>query len=120
MLTESHVLTTLARMLASFLIGAVPGMLIGIVMGVNKTVRLMLDATPPAVYVLPRIAILPLVMLVFANPFRGGPKTAVVAISVFFLVVINTMAGVRDIDPVFIQAGQNDGNAPLQAISSTR
>ena len=106
---ESHVWITLARVAVGFVIGAIPGLLLGVVMGINQTIRLMLDTTLSAVYVLPKIAIFPLVMLMFADPFGEGPKVAVVAISVFFLVAINTMAGVRDIDPVFIQAGRNYG-----------
>ena len=107
--TESHVLITLFRVVAGFMIGAVPGILLGMIMGVNKTVRLMLDTTLSAVYVLPKIAIFPIMMLIFANPFGEGPKIAVVAISAFFLVAISTMAGVRDIDPVLLQAGRNYG-----------
>jgi NitT/TauT family transport system permease protein len=106
---ESHVWATLGRVAAGFVIGAIPGILLGVVMGINQTVRLMLDTTLSAIYVLPKIAIFPIVMLMFADPFGEGPKIAVVAISVFFLVTINTMAGVRDIDPVFIQAGRNYG-----------
>ncbi|CAN5904539.1 ABC transporter permease [soil metagenome] len=111
---ESHVFATLSRVLAGFAIGALPGVLLGIVMGLNKTVRTMLDATLSAVYVLPKIAIFPLMMLIFPNPFGEGPKIAVVAISAFFLVAISTMAGVRDIDPVFLQAGKNFGANRLQ------
>ncbi len=107
--TESHVLTTLWRVMAGFVIGAIPGILLGIIMGLNKTIRMMLDATMSAVYVLPKIAIFPIMMLIFPNPFGEGPKIAVVAISAFFLVAISTMAGVRDIDPVFMQVGKNFG-----------
>ena len=107
--TESHVLTTLVRVFVGFTIGAIPGILLGMVMGMNRTVRTMLDPTMSAIYVLPKIAIFPIMMLIFANPFGEGPKIAVVAISAFFLVAINTMAGVRDIDPVYIQAAQNFG-----------
>ncbi len=106
---EGHVEATLGRVLAGFVIGAIPGILLGIIMGINKTVRLMLDATLSAVYVLPKIAIFPIVMLMFADPFGEGPKITVVALSVFFLMTINTMAGVRDIDPVFLMAGRNYG-----------
>jgi ABC-type nitrate/sulfonate/bicarbonate transport system permease component len=106
---ESHVWATLSRVLAGFVLGAVPGVLIGIVMGLNRTVRMMLDATMSAFYVLPKIAIFPILMLVFANPFGEGPKIAVVAISAFFLVAISTMAGVQGIDPVYLQAGRNFG-----------
>ncbi|MCV0394033.1 MAG: ABC transporter permease [Rhizobiaceae bacterium] len=106
---ESHVWATLGRVFAGFVIGSIPGILLGVVMGVNQTVRLMLDTTLSAIYVLPKIAIFPIVMLMFADPFGEGPKIVVVALSVFFLVTINTMAGVRDIDPVFIMAGRNYG-----------
>jgi NitT/TauT family transport system permease protein len=109
LIAEGHVWATLGRVFAGFVVGAIPGILLGVVMGLNQTVRLMLDTTLSAVYVLPKIAIFPIVMLVFADPFGEGPKIAVVALSVFFLMTINTMAGVRDIDPVFLMAGKNFG-----------
>ncbi len=106
---ESHVFATLSRVFLGFFIGAIPGLLIGLLMGMNRTIRLMLDTTMSAAYVLPKIAIFPIMMLLFADPFGEGPKVAVVAISAFFLVAINTMVGVRDIEPVLIQAGRNYG-----------
>ncbi len=106
---EGHVWATLGRVAAGFVLGAIPGIMLGVVMGINQTVRLMLDTTLSAIYVLPKIAIFPIVMLMFADPFGEGPKIVVVALSVFFLMTINTMAGVRDIDPVFLMAGRNYG-----------
>jgi ABC-type nitrate/sulfonate/bicarbonate transport system permease component len=106
---ESHVWATLSRVGFGFAIGALPGVAIGMVMGLNRTVRMMLDATMSAFYVLPKIAIFPILMLVFANPFGEGPKVAVVAISAFFLVAISTMAGVQGIDRVYLEAGRNFG-----------
>lgn len=109
LLSESHVLATVGRVLAGFVLGAVPGILLGVVMGVNQTVRLMLDTTLSAIYVLPKIAIFPIVMLVFADPFGEGPKILVVALAVFILMTINTMAAVRGIDPIYLMAGRNYG-----------
>lgn len=106
---EGHVWVTLMRVFVGFILGAIPGIFLGMLMGMNRTIRTMLDTTMSAVYVLPKIAIFPIVMLMFANPFGEGPKIAVVAISAFFLVAINTMTGVRDIDPVYIQAARNYG-----------
>jgi ABC-type nitrate/sulfonate/bicarbonate transport system permease component len=111
---ESHVYATLSRVFGGFMIGALPGIVVGIVMGINKTVRTMLDTTLSAIYVLPKIAIFPIMMLIFPNPFGEGPKIAVVAISAFFLVAINTMAGVAEIDEVYLQAGRNYGANRLQ------
>ncbi|MBW7915352.1 MAG: ABC transporter permease [Trueperaceae bacterium] len=106
---ESHVWATLSRVLVGFVLGAVPALLVGIVMGLNRTVRTMLDATMSAIYVLPKIAIFPILMLVFPDPFGEGPKVTVVAISAFFLVALSTMAGVQGIDKVLLQAGANFG-----------
>lgn len=114
LVAEGHVWATLGRVFAGFVLGAIPGILLGIVMGINQTVRLMLDTTLSAIYVLPKIAIFPIVMLMFADPFGEGPKIVVVALSVFFLMTINTMAGVRDIDPVFLMAGRNYGARGFQ------
>lgn len=113
---ESHVFATLGRVFGGFLLGAVPGVLIGVLMGLNRTVRSMLDATMSAVYVLPKIAIFPILMLVFPDPFGEGPKITVVAISAFFLVAINSMAGVQGIEPVYLQAGRNFGANRLQML----
>lgn len=113
---ESHLAATLGRVLVGFALGALPGLLLGMVMGLNRTVRMMLDATMSAVYVLPKIAIFPILMLVFPDPFGEGPKVTVVAISAFFLVAISTMAGVRGIDPVLLQAGRNYGAGRWQML----
>lgn len=114
LLDESHVWATLMRVLLGFLIGSLPGIIVGILMGVNNTIRVMLDSTLSAIYVLPKIAIFPLMMLVFPDPFGEGPKVAVVAISAFFLVAINTMTGVRGIEPVYLEAGRNYGASRWQ------
>lgn len=116
LLSESHLLATLGRVFAGFLLGAIPGILLGVVMGLNQTVRLMLDTTLSGIYVLPKIAIFPVVMLMFADPFGEGPKIVVVALSVFILMTINTMTGVRNIDPVYLMAGRNYGAGPLQML----
>ncbi|HEX2908235.1 MAG TPA: ABC transporter permease [Phototrophicaceae bacterium] len=107
--SESHVYATLSRVFLGFMFGSLPGIVVGMAMGMNATIRNMLDMTLSALYVLPKIAIFPIMMLLFADPFGEGPKIAVVAISAFFLVTISTMTGVQQIDPVLIQAGRNYG-----------
>lgn len=116
LLSESHLLATVGRVFAGFLLGAFPGILLGVIMGMNQTVRLMLDTILAAIYVLPKIAIFPVVMLMFADPFGEGPKIVVVALSVFILMTINTMAGVKNIDPVYLMAGRNYGASPFQML----
>ncbi len=106
---ESDLFGTLFRVVAGFILGFIPGIILGVVMGVSRSVRIMLNSILSAVYVLPKIMIFPIMMLMFADPFGEGPKIAVVAISAFFLVAINTMAGVAGVDNVYLEAGRNYG-----------
>lgn len=96
---------SLYRLGIGFALGAVPGVVIGIVMGVNRYVRAALDPIVAAAYPIPKIAVLPLLMLVFG--LGDGSKIAVVAFSVLLLTVINTVVGVRGIDRVYFDVARN-------------
>jgi NitT/TauT family transport system permease protein len=109
---EGHLWVSLFRIFSGFLLGAVPGIILGVVMGMNRTIRVALDPVISAIYVLPKIAILPLVMLIFG--IGEMSKVVIVGIASFFLVLINTTVGVRDIDPIFFEAGKNYGANRLQ------
>jgi ABC-type nitrate/sulfonate/bicarbonate transport system permease component len=96
---------SLYRLGIGFALGAVPGVVIGIIMGVNRYVRAALDPIVAAAYPIPNIAVLPLLMLVFG--LGDGSKIAVVAFSVLLLTVINTVVGVRGIDRVYFDVARN-------------
>jgi NitT/TauT family transport system permease protein len=109
---EGHVWVSLLRIFGGFLLGAIPGIILGVIMGMNRTIRVALDPVISAVYVLPKIAILPLIMLIFG--IGEVSKIVIVGIASFFLVLINTTAGVRDIEPIFFEAGRNYGANRVQ------
>ncbi len=98
---------TLYRVGFGFIVGAVLGVGLGLVMGVSRIVRALLDPIVSGLYVIPKIAVLPLVMLVVG--IGETSKVVIVAIAVFFIVVINTTAAVLEVDPIFIEAGRNFG-----------
>lgn len=104
---EGHVWASLFRILVGFVLGAAPGILLGVIMGMNRAIRAALDPVMSAVYVLPKIAILPLVMLVFG--IGEISKIVIVAVACFFLALTNTTVGVRNIAPIFFDAGRNYG-----------
>jgi ABC-type nitrate/sulfonate/bicarbonate transport system permease component len=106
-LVEGHVWVSLYRIFAGFVLGAIPGIVLGVLMGMSRSLRVALDPVISAVYVLPKIAILPLVMLIFG--IGETSKIVIVAVSSFFLVLINTTVGVRDIEPIFFEAARNYG-----------
>lgn len=99
-----HIGTTVARLAAGLVLGAVAGIVVGLLMGVWRPVRAALGPTFTALYALPKIAILPLLLLIFG--LTETPKVLSVAISVFFVVQINTLAGIMQIDGRILEAAR--------------
>ena len=108
----THVSISLYRILIGFVIGAVPGVVLGIVVGTNRLARAVVDPLVAALYPLPKIAILPLILILFG--LGEGSKIAIVAVGAFFPAVINAIAGVKNVDGVLIEAGRNFGANPWQ------
>jgi len=103
----SNTLTTLERLAIGIVVGGVPGLLLGLAMGLYRPVYALVDPLISATYPVPKSAILPLILLVFG---LGEPsKIAMVAIGMFYPVVINTAAGVRQIDRIYFDVGRNFG-----------
>ncbi len=105
-----HTRASLYRLGVGFVLGAVPGILIGMLMGLNRYLRAALDPLIAATYPIPKIAVLPLLMLVFG--IGDGSKIAVVAVSVLLLSAINTMTGVRGIERVYFDVAKNFRSPP--------
>ncbi|MCQ1954102.1 ABC transporter permease [Arthrobacter sp. zg-Y238] len=99
-----HTSATMVRLLLGFVLGAVAGILAGLLMGVWRPVRAALGPTFTALYALPKIAIVPLLLLIFG--LTETPKVLSVAISVFFVMQINTLAGIVQIDSRVLEAAR--------------
>jgi ABC-type nitrate/sulfonate/bicarbonate transport system permease component len=100
-----HISVTLYRLVLGFLIGSIPGIFIGMLMGLSWMFRAAVDPIVSATYPIPKIAVLPLLMLVFG--IGDASKVAVVAISVVYLTIINTMTGVMSIDRTYFDVARN-------------
>jgi len=110
----SHIGISLTRIAAGFAMGALSGMILGLLMGVSRLMRAAIKPLVGVIYPIPKIAILPLVMLIFG---LGEPsKYVIVAIGVFFLVLLNTMAGVMNIDKIYFEVGRNYGARRFDAL----
>ncbi|MFG2502443.1 ABC transporter permease [Streptomyces sp. NPDC048441] len=103
---------TLKRVLAGYAIGTVTGYALGLLMGSLSLVRAALEPLLDALYVVPKLALLP----VFLNMFGlgEGPQIALVAATVFFFVWISTMAAVLAVPSGHRDAGQVFGASPWQ------
>jgi NitT/TauT family transport system permease protein len=108
----THISISLFRVGTGFVLGAVPGIVIGIVMGLSRTVRALLQPIVAATYPIPRTAILPLFLIIFG--LGEASKIVIVATGVFYPVLINAVAGVREINRVYLDVGHNFGASRWQ------
>jgi NitT/TauT family transport system permease protein len=100
-----HLFATLARLGLGLAAGGLPGVTAGLLMGWSRRLRRLGDPVVAALHPIPKVAILPLVMLIVG--IGESSKVLVIAISTFFPLVINTMAGVRQIRPVHYEVAAN-------------
>ena len=87
--------------------GAVPGVVIGLAMGLFSPIRAAIQPLVDATFPIPKIAILPLFIMVFG--LGEESKYAIIATAVIYLVLINTVAGVRNIDNIYLDVCKNFG-----------
>ena len=106
-----HIGVSLSRAAVGFVLGALPAIAIGVVMGLVPLVRAALQPVIGALFPIPKVAILPLVMLIFGLGEQS--KWAIIAVGVFFQVLISTAAGVANIDRIYLDVGRNFGASRL-------
>lgn len=102
-----HLAISLRRILAGFLLGAVPAVALGLAMGLNRSVRALMMPLVAAIYPIPKIAVYPLI--IFYLGIGEASKVSIVALSIFFLVLLNTMAGVTGLDRVYFSIARAYG-----------
>ena len=100
-----HTYATMTRIIVGFLMGAVPALILGVLLGLAPLARAFATPIVFALYPVPKVAILPLIMLIFG--LGEMSKYVVIAIAVFFLVLVNTMAGVLHIDRIYFDVSKN-------------
>jgi len=95
------------RVVMGFLAGAVLALPIGLAMGASERVYRWLNPLVQVVRPIPPIAYIPLSILWFGlgNP----PAVFLIALGAFFPVLMNTVAGVRHVDGIYLRAARNLG-----------
>lgn len=95
------------RVLVGFCVGAGLALPLGLVMGASPRVYAWLNPLAQVLRPIPPIAYIPLAILWFGlgNP----PAIFLISIGAFFPVLINTIAGVRHVDGIYLRAARNLG-----------
>ena len=101
------VFASLYRVLLGFAIGAGLALPLGLAMGASRSVYAWFNPLVQVLRPIPPIAYIPLAMLWFGlgNP----PAVFLIAIGAFFPVLMNTVAGVRQVDGIYLRAARNLG-----------
>ncbi len=102
-----HTAATLYRVVVGYFIGAIPGIAIGLLMAMYRPVRVFCDPLIAALFPIPKVALMPLLLLAFG--FGDASKIALVATAVFFPVVVNTYAGAVTIEKIYWDVAKNYG-----------
>ena len=104
---EKHVWASLQRLFWGIMFGGIPALMLGIAMGMYRTLRVIVEPVIMATYPIPKSAILPLILLIFG--LGEASKIVMVATGVFYPILINAMAGVLEINKIYFDVGRNFG-----------
>lgn len=103
---------SLYRIIGGFLLGTIPAICLGLFMGLYKPVRYFIQPLVMTLMPIPTLALLPLIIIIFG--IGEFSKMVTIALSVFFPVVINTTAGVINIEKIYIDVAKNYGAKHLR------
>lgn len=90
-----HVITTISQMLLGLAIGAPLGVLTGVLLAKSRTLESILSPLILAVQSTPVVAYAPLLIIWFGSGITS--KVIIAALTVFFPMLMNTMAGIRSV-----------------------
>lgn len=103
---------SLHRVLQGFIYGSLLGITLGLLVGWFRAVEDAVDPLVAAIFPIPKSALFPLFILWFG--LGETSKVMTILIGVLFLVLINTVTGVKAIDPVLLKAARDLGANQFQ------
>jgi len=103
----SEMLVTLTRLAFAFALAAIPAVPLGLLMGMVKPVRDVVEPYLAFIFPVPKITLLPFLLIILGV---GEPAFVLTgSSSAFFQIVISTLAGVQTMDPRLLDVGRNYG-----------
>jgi ABC-type nitrate/sulfonate/bicarbonate transport system permease component len=90
--------------LIGFVLALVSGVVLGVIVGWYRKARLVFDPFLNALYATPRIAMVPMIIIWFGVGMWS--KVFIVFLSAFFPILVNTVGGIRAIDPDLLRAAR--------------
>jgi sulfonate transport system permease protein len=92
------------RAISGLVVGGVVGFALGLANGLSRTSFTLTDTTLQMIRTIPNLALIPLVILWFG--IGEEAKLFLTSLGVFFPIYLNTLHGVRNVDPHLIEMGR--------------
>ena len=109
---SDDITASVSRVLVGFLIGSAAGVAIGYLMGWYGVIQGLADPWVQFLRMIPPLGLLPVVVIYLG--IGESAKVAVIAFSVFLVVVIAAIDGVRSASPILVKAARAMGATDLQ------
>ena len=110
-----HMATSFTRVIAGFLVTICLAFPMGLLVGLHKGSRAVWE--PPLNFMrhIPPLATIPMLILWFG--IGESPKMAIIILSGFFPVFLNTASGVVNCDPKLVEVGKTLGYRPIDRLT---
>jgi ABC-type nitrate/sulfonate/bicarbonate transport system permease component len=116
LITSGEVLGYLAASMAALLLGyvlaVVAGVMLGLLMGRYRKVEYALDLYINAMLATPKIVLVPVLFALFG--LSRSVQVAIVFLSAFYVIVVNTMCAIRNVDASTVEMARSFGASERQ------
>ncbi|WP_256840600.1 ABC transporter permease [Ornithinimicrobium faecis] len=111
---QPHLIASFRSLLIGFVISLVVGLGVGIAMGLSSRVFAALDIYVNAMLFVPALTFAPILFAAFG--LSDTTRIAVVILYTIFIIIINTAAGIRDVDDPLIDMAASFGASPAATV----
>lgn len=101
---------TILRFLVGTVAGVIPGIFLGLTMGLFRWIGTVLNPIVGVFYNIPRIALFPLVLIIVG--LNETSNILMIALGPFFTMLITAMGAVMTVDPVYRDVAKNFNTGP--------
>jgi len=101
---KKDIAISLARILKGYLLAALVGGALGVIMGMSRKAEKFLSLTFTSIRQIPMMAWVPLLVIWFG--IGEESKVAVIFLAAYFPILMNTLSGIRRTDPRLLEVGR--------------
>jgi NitT/TauT family transport system permease protein/sulfonate transport system permease protein len=109
---QRHFFASMVRVLIGYTTGATAGVLVGLLLGRSRILRAAFEPLISGLYVVPKLAILPILLLVFG--LGETPMVILVSLAVFFIVSLGTISATLATPSSYIEVGRSFGASEIR------